>query len=136
MVLIVCVDDDLGMAFAKRRQSQDCLLRRHIIQKFDDIIHMNGYSAKQFLNEGMARISVSENFLNDAEKGDFCFAENVDVSQYEYKTEKIVLYRWNRKYPSDLKFSIPLDENGWKLESSVEFAGNSHEKITEEVYVR
>ena len=47
----------------------------------------------------------------------------------------VYLYKWNRKYPSDVKF--PKDMlNDFKLEGSTDFEGNSHEKITEERYVR
>ncbi len=31
MILIVCVDDNKGMMFNHRRQSQDRVLRRHIL---------------------------------------------------------------------------------------------------------
>ena len=45
-----------------------------------------------------------------------------------------MLYRWNRRYPSDLKFDLPLE--GFTLRQRQEFAGYSHPKITEEVYLR
>jgi dihydrofolate reductase len=49
--------------------------------------------------------------------------------------DEVYLYKWNRKYPSDVKF--PKDMlNDFKLEGSTDFEGNSHEKITEERYVR
>ena len=50
--------------------------------------------------------------------------------------EKIILYRWNRKYPADFRFDINLEDSEWKLAETREFTGSSHEKITEEVYVR
>ena len=31
MILIVCIDDNKGMMFNHRRQSQDGVLRRHIL---------------------------------------------------------------------------------------------------------
>ena len=49
------------------------------------------------------------------------------------KAERIVLYRWNRAYPADVKFTMP---KGFTLKESREFAGSSHEKITREEYTR
>ena len=60
--------------------------------------------------------------------------ETDDVLPLEPLAEALILYRWNRRYPSDLTFRIPLSEHGWKLETVTEFSGFSHEKITEEVY--
>ena len=49
MILIVCVDDNKGMMFNHRRQSQDRVLRRHILDRVGDAkLWMNGYSAKMF----------------------------------------------------------------------------------------
>ena len=47
--------------------------------------------------------------------------------------ETIVLYRWNRAYPADVKFTMP---QGFALKESRDFAGSSHEKITREEYIR
>lgn len=54
---------------------------------------------------------------------------------FQMMVDEVYLYKWNRKYPSDVKF--PKDMlNDFKLEGSTDFEGNSHEKITEERYVR
>lgn len=37
-------------------------------------------------------------------------------------------------YPADLRLDIALED--WKKTEEEEFVGNSHEKITREVYVR
>lgn len=136
MILMVCIDDDFGMAFANRRQSQDRVLRARLLQRSGGLLRMNAYSAKQFSPEESARFLIGEDFLAQAGEGDFCFSEITDVSPYEESMEKIILYRWNRRYPSSLRFSIPLAEHGWKCVEVEEFQGNSHEKITEEVYVK
>lgn len=136
MILMVCIDDDNGMCFANRRQSQDRTLRERLLRLSGGILWMDAYSAKQFSPEESARFVIDEAFLENAGKGDFCFAETTDVAPYEEKAEKIMLYRWNRKYPASLHFSIPLAEHGWKCVSTEEWEGYSHEKITEEVYVK
>ena len=68
-----------------------------------------------------------------AEKGDFCFVEGESLLPYEEKIESIVLFKWNRDYPSDKKADIDLS-NGWVLTQAEDFAGSSHEKKTMEIY--
>ncbi len=134
MVLIVCVDEGMGMAFNNRRQSKDSVLRKRLMAvACGKRFMMNEYSVRQF-TENTELITVDEDFLVNAQNGDYCFAETELLAPYEQKTEKIILYKWNRAYPSDMKLDICLDS--WTLVSSFEFKGSSHEKITEEVYVR
>lgn len=134
MVLVVCVDDAGGMAFAGRRQSMDRCLRERLLRLSGGALWLNGYSAKQFSPEESADFVVDEQFLEHAGAGDFCFAEITDAAPFEADMEQIICYRWNRRYPADLHFSIPLAAHGWECVSSEDFAGYSHERITEEVY--
>ena len=62
--------------------------------------------------------------------------ENVALSGYIEKIDKIIVYKWNRRYPADFYMDIPLIKNGWQLVENYDFKGYSHEKITEEVYER
>ena len=50
------------------------------------------------------------------------------------RLEKLIVFRWNRKYPAD--FWLDADLRDWKLIEAEEFPGNSHEKITQETYVK
>lgn len=135
MNLIVCVDDDNGMLFNQRRQSQDRILRQRILEiTSGKKLRMNHYSGKQFEKEDASNIHLDDDFLSVALPDDFCFVENENVASLENQVEKIIMYKWNRKYPSDLQFTINL--SSWELVSVYEFAGSSHDKITEEVYVR
>jgi len=57
-----------------------------------------------------------------------------EIDSVSDRVEAVILYRWNRTYPADLRFDwTPSD---FYLESAVEFPGNSHEKITREIYQR
>ena len=137
MILIACIDDKLGMLFNRRRQSQDRVLRKRILQLTNGkTLWMNEYSRKQFGDAELPQIMVSETFLQEAGKEDYCFLETLDPAPYEANLEQIILYRWNRIYPADLRFSIPLHDHGWKLVQTTDFSGSSHEKITEEVYTK
>lgn len=134
MKVIVCVDDGMGMLFNHRRQSQDSALRDRILKLTEGKhLWMNHYSAKQFDLTVTPQINVDDSFLTEAIDGDYVFVETEQLEHYAQWIEEIVLYRWNRKYPSDLKFD--LDLTSWKLNSTDEFAGHSHDKITEEVYI-
>lgn len=136
MILIAAVDNNYGMMFHNRRQSQDRVLRERVLDLIKDkCLWMNSYTGKQFTEvAGKVRICASDDFLEKVPSGDYCFVENNAVSSYESKIEKIVLFKWNRTYPADFYFDINLNENGWNLISSDEFTGYSHDKITMEVY--
>ncbi len=133
MHLIVCVDDKNGYSFANRRQSRD----KNQIAKMLELVGenqllLNEYSAK-LLENLPHNVKVSENFLKTAAEDDFCFVEDLDISKHLSAVKQLIIYRWNRAYPSDKKLPDELFA-GKKLISTVDFAGNSHERITEEVY--
>lgn len=135
MNIIICIDDNNGMMFNHRRQSQDKYLREHLLNMIGTSpLWMNAYSKKQF--EEDFYICVSENFLEAASEGEYCFVEDQDIIPYLEKIEKIILFRWNRSYPADVYFDASLLSCGWILTEVEEFAGSSHEKITKEVYTR
>jgi hypothetical protein len=137
LILISCVDDGMGTLFNHRRQSQDQKLRERILQLVKGSrLWMNDYSARQFSDVANCEISVSEFPMSAACTGEYCFVEGMPVSEYESKIEKLILYRWNRQYPADTVFGIPLKEHGWDLISSMNFPGSSHDRITEDIYVR
>ena len=133
MIIIACVDDNLGLLFNNRRQSRDGILIKDILDFLDNkMLWINTYSKQLFPEQ--ENIIVSENFIDEADEGDFCFIENIDLEKYIDKIEKIILYFWNREYPSDRKFDINLDD--WVLTNEKDFEGSSHEKITQKIYIR
>lgn len=132
MKIIVCVDDKNGILFNFRRQSQDREIIKRILENSKSTkLWMNNYSAKLF---GTAdNICVSDQFLQEVRDQEYCFIENAEIPSDGI--EEITLYKWNRKYPADTYFEIDLKKEFKKI-SSIDFAGNSHEKITEEIYVK
>lgn len=133
MKIAVCLDDRNGMLFCGRRQSKDSALRQQLLRLAQpEGLWMNGYSAKQF--EEQDAIREAEDFLSLAAPGEWCFVENSDVLPYKEKIEEIAIYRWNRLYPSDVKFPLEDFSNSWQLLGSRVFAGSSHDEITEEIY--
>ena len=137
MIIIACIDDNMGMMFNHRRQSQDRALRELVLEATKNSkLWMNHYSSKQFTESAAPQINVDDSFMSEAGNGEYCFIEDVDVTPYLRWVEKIILYRWNRSYPSDQAFYINLSAGEWKLVQTQEFAGSSHERITEEIYTR
>ena len=89
MKIIVCVDNQNGMMFNHRRQSQDRVLRKRILELTGGKkLWMNAYSQKQFLQvngnmskeqEQSGQIQADEAFLEKAGPREYCFVENKDV---------------------------------------------------------
>ena len=133
MKVISIVDDDYGIMFNNRRVSKDSVLNEHIIKMLDGgKLWLSLYSKQLFCD--CENLEVNQEF-GFAGRDDFCFVEDSEIVSYEDMVDEVYLYKWNRKYPSDVKF--PKDMlNDFKLEGSTDFEGNSHEKITEERYVR
>ena len=135
MTLIVCADDRGGMAFNRRRQSQDRIVREHILaDAAGGRLWMSPYSARQFGPEQAEHISADEDFLEKAGEGDTCFVELSDPAAALTRADRLIAYRWNRTYPFDLAVTLPPE--GWTLAGTEEFPGHSHKKITKEVYTR
>ena len=119
MTVFVCIDDTMGMAFNGRRQSRDSAVVEDILRSCGGMPQMDARSEKLF--------GAGER-VEDAYFMEFSCQEEV-----LQKAETLVLYRWNRAYPADVKFTMP---KGFTLKESREFAGSSHEKITREEYTR
>lgn len=131
MILIVCVDDRMGMMFNHRRVSQDKAVYEDILnmcQKRN--LYIEKYSYKLFLDFATVISIVADN-IHSIQPDEYFFVENPSVID-ENTTGKIVLYRWNRRYPADQYF--PIDLKKWSLVSREEFIGKSHEKITKEIW--
>ena len=126
MNLIVCIANNNGIMFNKRRVSKDALLIERLkgITK-ENKIYVSEYSKSLF--DGFDNLVLSiENLTNN----DFYFLEDED---YNGNIDKIIIYKWNRDYPADLYFEIEL--SNWTMISSTDFVGSSHDKITKEVWV-
>lgn len=135
MVLITCVDEKNGMLFNNRRQSRDRILIEHIFGLIGNKrLWINSFSKELFESQKNNNLTVDDNFISKINKDEFCFIENISPVTLEDKTDKIILYNWNRAYPADRYFDIQLEN--WILQSEKDFVGSSHEKITERIYIR
>ena len=136
MKVIVCVDDRMGMLFNKRRQSKDALVRKDMLELLPpgEKLHVNEYTAGQFLPEEKDRLQVDADFPETVGEEEYCFVETVKLSPLKNQIREVVLYRWNRSYPGDLFLDLDLTE--YRLDSVKEFVGNSHPEMVREIYVK
>lgn len=137
MHIILTVDDDWGTRFNNRRQSRDRALTARIIQLSEKTaLWVHPGSLKLFPEPLPTHLRADEAFTEKASPGDFCLIEDVSLLPAPEKIEDFIVFRWNRRYPSDQKFDPALLESGWALAETSDFPGHSHETITEERYRR
>ncbi len=135
MRVIVCCENSHGMMFNNRRVSQDIAVTKKITELTKHSkLWMNKYSYSLFETVGESNINLAENTLNEVSSGEYCFVENQELIPFEKWISEVVVFKWNREYPSD-KF-LDIDLSKWRLKNVEEFKGNSHDKVTMEVYVR
>lgn len=133
MNIIVCVDDKFGISFMGRRVSRDRSVTEDIIRTVrDKKIYIHPDSAVLF-SDFSDKVIADEDFLDKAETGDYCCIENDDYKKHIKNIESVILYKWNRRYPADIFFDVSII-GGKEPTKIYNFKGNSHEKITKEVY--
>ncbi|MBO5908379.1 MAG: ribonuclease Z [Clostridia bacterium] len=136
MTVFVCIDDNGGLTFNGRRQSRDSALIKDVATHTDDgVLYINEFSELLFEDSEASVISVSSP-LDSAYPGGYAFVENLPLSQHKNKINRLVIYKWNRRYPSDKKLDISPAELKMHLVESYDFPGTSHDKITKEIYER
>ena len=133
MIVAVCLDVSGGMMFHGRRQSRD----RAVADRLTQIcagkkLWMNLYSKGLYGSLCGMEIAADPAYLERAKAGEYCLVESDRLAPYLEKIEKLIVFWWNRKYPSDVWLDLDLAE--WEIIERREFCGSSHDKITEEVY--
>jgi len=135
MTVIVCLDDHNGMMFNHRRQSRDSKVKE-AVQKIcaGHALWMNEYTARLYADLDGVDVQISPDFLQQAREQDYCFVESDPLQPVSDRITGLILFRWNRHYPSDMWFDLKLQY--WNAVSEEDFAGSSHERITKLVYIR
>lgn len=132
MNVIICIDENQGMLFHNRRQSKDIKVVEDIAGLTKEL-WISPFSEKLFEGTNI-KLYMSDTPLEDAPADAFCFVENQTLQPLKYNIKQLMVYNWNRRYPSDFKLDLNLNE--WKLIETIDFEGNSHEKITRETYIQ
>ena len=136
MNVIVCLSDGGGMMFNNRRQSRDAQVMKDIEKLVcDGVVFISEFSLSLFSESRVSVIAVSDP-LSAAVPDDFVFLEDRGVGEHVLEIDKLIIYKWNRHYPTDFKFDIDPAAVGMKLSETVELVGKSHEKITREIWVQ
>lgn len=136
MRVVVCISNGGGMMFNKRRQSRDAELIENLsLLVGDGTVYTNDFSAPLFEGSSLSVLSVSSP-LECAGEDDTVFAENISLKEKKDKISSLVIYKWNRRYPSDKYLDVSPEELGMRLADTLDFAGKSHEKITRETWNR
>ena len=129
MTLYICLDDRNGLQFNKRRQSRDSAVLEDIRNQLTGSLLIEAFSEKLIREAEIPYVLTPET-------AEDYFAEDIPAQEVLENTSKMVIYRWNRHYPSDIRWAPDLESLGFALLETTEFPGTSHEKITREVYVR
>ena len=129
MTLYICLDDKNGLRFNRRRQSRDAVLLEDIRSQLTGSLLVDPFSEKLIREAGIP-------YVLPPETAEDFFCEDVPEEALLEQCKKVVLYRWNRHYPADVRWDPDLEERGFSLTETMEFPGKSHEKITREVYVK
>ncbi len=133
MKVILCLDDNNGMLFNNRRQSRDRVVVEDIVSDIGNKkLFVSPFSEKIF-EEYPHIVTVDSDFLQETSVDCVCFVENQSLKNIESITE-ITVYRWNRVYPGD--FYCDIDFSKFSLVSQTEFKGNSHDKITKQIFIK
>lgn len=127
MTLYICLDDRNGLKFNKRRQSRDAAVLEDIRSQIAGNLLIEPFSEKLIQEAEIP-------YVLPPETAEDYFAEDVPSEEILNQTERLVIYRWNRHYPADVRWNPDLSALGFSLVETTEFPGTSHEKITREVY--
>lgn len=131
MTVLFCTDDKNGLLFGGKRQSKDRRVRERILKRAEGhTLWMSTYSSSQFEEGGV--FIADDDYPRKANGDDYCFAESADIPLDH--ADRVIIYRWNRHYPATAFFKTDLTACGFSLTASEDFAGYSHETITEEIY--
>lgn len=136
MKVIVCLDDKRGMFFNERRQSRDRVLNADVVKMTEGSRLLADPYSRILFEDICPTLVCDGNFLEIAETEDYCFVENRALSNCADRIDEIIIYWWNRRYPTDVFFDIDPESLGFRRVSMTEFEGSSHEKITKEIFAR
>lgn len=128
MTIYLCLDDRNGMLFNKRRQSRDAAVLEDIRASIPDVLTIDPFSEKLIREAGIPYALAEADLPPEAH----FFLEARPASEVISLASALVIYRWNRYYPADVRFDGDL--TGFTLQSTTQFPGKSHETITKEVY--
>lgn len=135
MKAIICVEDNGGICFHSRRVSQDVHQREDVCARYGkEGLLMKASTAELYKTQESVSCTIVPSWAHACSLSGWCVFEDREVSAYEKELEEVVIYRWNRRYPSDEKLRLTLKAPLWRCVKRYEFAGKSHPRISVEHY--
>lgn len=124
MICYICVDKNFGLSFNNRRVSRDKNVLLDMV-KCSKKIKMSKYSEELFKSLNL------DSFIGEDLSCDIFFEVSVDYNVLN-KCDTLIIYNWNRSYPSDVVFKINIDD--YIITEQKDFEGTSHDCITKITY--
>ena len=133
ITVAVCLDDRGGMLFFGRRQSRDRVLISELIQSTEGKVYINKFSELLF-EPHREHVVICDDPMRECPDGGTVFVENLPLLPYFDDISQIILYKWNKNYPSDKRIDIKFD--AFRVVSDTAFVGSSHDKINKVILKR
>ena len=123
MTLILWTGKNGELLFNRRRCSRDSAVINDILTMYTPgELYVSAYSAPLFPG---ARV------ISHIKEAEVLFLEDLPLSPALTQAKRLIVYRFDRVYPADIRLHIPEE---FHLKQTTEFSGSSHHKITREVY--
>ena len=110
MTLAFCVDDRGGLSFNRRRQSRDRAVSATALPG-RGMHPLGGALLPPLVPPGGRTHPHGGGALDPGGPEDVCFLELTGPAPALERADQLILYRWNRHYPSDRKIALPPE--GW-----------------------
>ena len=127
MTYAIAIDDLGGMTFMGKRLSRDRIMLARLADLDGELLVLP-YSMPLFAEGTVTQVSDP----TVRREGAVLFLETVDPAPYLRSGDRLVVYRFGRRYPSTLACSVPFDRLTVLRETP--FVGSSHPEMTETVY--
>lgn len=133
MSVFICVDEKMGLLFREKRLSRDRQVIHDIVEIAHSPIYIESYSAVLF--NGLCDDFVIKECLEpQLTKNYCCFLENMQINNFIHSADEVIIYSWNRIYPSDFFLDVDFIKYNFKNVSTHDFKGHSHDKITRRIF--
>ena len=119
MKLVVCLDENNGIKFFGKRQSQDELQRKNLFELIGNLkLFLTEYSYDLYKDIEFNFEIIDKN--TEIIKNSVFLYEGDFLEKFLPSVDEIIVYFWN----------------SWKEIETFEFKGKSHEKITRKIFVK
>lgn len=135
---IVCVDDRMGVAFNRRLLSRDKYIDGYLeeLSESGRVVADNNY-IKYIDNENYENSeNISEEELRDNEENINIFCSSKDTLSYSKIADRVTVFFWNRRYPSDVQFDYDYVRNNFQLQKHEDDIEGSTHSLTMEIWIR